>query len=242
MDNVIPAVTAENVTVRCGDFSLKNINLSVMQNEIFAILGKTGAGKTVFLESIAGFYKNYGGEIYLFGNNAEGIALEDRSVGFVYQDYGLFPHLNVFKNIAYGLKMHRVHKDEVRQNVESMAEMLSISHILNCYPATLSGGEKQRTALARALILRPKLLLLDEPFSALDPSTKKSMYNELLMLHQKFGCTTIFVTHDFKEAQSLAGRIGILLDGKLTAVVKSEELFSKNMNYTDEIYNFLGIA
>ncbi|HCT65458.1 MAG TPA: sulfate transporter [Lachnospiraceae bacterium] len=242
MDNVIPAVKAKHLSVKCGDFSLKNINLSVMQNEIFAILGKTGSGKTVFLECLAGFYLNLGGEMQLFGNNAAGIALEDRSVGFVYQDYGLFPHLNVFKNIAYGLKMHHVPKAEIKQKVKTMAEMLSISHILSCYPATLSGGEKQRTALARALIMQPKLLLLDEPFSALDPSTKNNMYNELLRLHKKFGCTTIFVTHDFKEAQSLAGRIGILLDGKLTAVVKSDELFSENMNYTSEICNFLGIS
>lgn len=242
MENIIPAVTAKDVAIKFGDFNLKNINLSVMQNEIFAILGKTGAGKTVLLECIAGFYPSFDGEIRLFGNNAVGISLEDRSVGFVYQDFGLFPHLNVYKNIAYGLKMHRVSKTEIRQKVESMAKMLSISHILNSYPATLSGGEKQRTALARALILHPKLLLLDEPFSALDPSTKKNMYNELMMLHKKFGCTTILVTHDFKEAQSLAGRIGILLDGKLTAVVKSNELFSENKNYTDEVCDFLGIA
>jgi len=237
----ISAVNAINVTFRCGEFQLKHINLTVMENEIFAILGKTGSGKTVLLECIAGLYPNVEGEIELFGKSTSIISLEDRSIGFVYQDFGLFPHLNVYKNIAYGLKMHHVPKSEIKQKVEDMADMLSISHILNQYPATLSGGEKQRTALARALILHPKILFLDEPFSALDPLTKKNMYNELLMLHENFKCTTILVTHDFKEAQYLAGRIGILMNGELTAVVNSDELFSENMNYTDEICNFLGI-
>jgi molybdate transport system ATP-binding protein len=193
------------------------------------------------LECIAGLYQHFYGKIQLFGINAKKLALEDRSIGFVYQDYGLFPHLDVFHNISYGLKMHGISKSEISSKVTDIAKLLSISHILNSNPAVLSGGEKQRTALARALILRPKLLLLDEPFSALDPSTKKNMYKELGKLHQALGCTTIFVTHDFHEAQSLASRIGILLNGRLSAVVKSDELFTNN-NYSAEICDFLGIT
>jgi len=241
MNRTLNSVEVNNVTVKCGSFSLKNISLSIKKNEIFAVLGKTGSGKTVLLETISGFHRQYSGDIFLAGRKAEGLSLEERSIGYVYQDFGLFPHMNVFGNIAYGLKMHGVKKPEILQRVDLMAKTLSISHILKCFPETLSGGEKQRTALARALVLSPRLLLLDEPFSALDPETKKKMYAELSELHSRFGCTTIFVTHDFHEAESLADRVGILHNGELSAVVKSGELFSRKNSYTQEVINFLGI-
>jgi len=232
-------IDLEQFSVSVGSFSLKNINLQIYENEIFAILGKTGSGKTVLLESIAGFYKSEEGSIKIYDKKVNEIPLENREIGFVYQDYGLFPHMTVFNNIAYGLKMQKINKKIIKSTVEEICKILSIENILNQYPGTLSGGEKQRTALARSVVLKPKILLMDEPFSALDPTTKLSMYDEIKKIHKIFGCTIIFVTHDFNEAQIMADRVGILKSGQLKSVRKSEELFN---GYKDEDINeFLGI-
>ena len=212
---MVSAIEVKNVFLKMGDFQLKNISFDVRRKEIFAILGKTGAGKTLLLESIAGFYRNLEGEIFLEGKNVLKTPLTERKIGYVYQDYGLFPHMTVRKNISYGLKMQRKSKMEIAKKVGHMAEIMSISHILEQYPDTLSGGEKQRTALARSLVLDPGVLLLDEPFSALDPVTKASMYQELLKINQQFDCAILFVTHDFTEAQKLAHRVGIMDKGCL---------------------------
>ncbi|MGN1033543.1 MAG: ABC transporter ATP-binding protein [Intestinibacter sp.] len=198
MNNII---TIENYSLKLGNFTLNNINLEIKEGEIFAILGKTGSGKTVLLESIAGFYEHGNGCIYIGDKKVNDIPVCDRNIGFVYQDYALFPHMTVFDNIAYGLKMKKVKKSEQIQIINDMAELLSIKHILKKYPGTISGGEKQRTAFARALVLRPKILLMDEPFSALDPVTKNNMYQKIEILHKKFNCTIVFVTHDFSEAK-----------------------------------------
>ena len=232
-------IDIEKFSVSVGSFSLKNINLQIYENEIFAILGKTGSGKTVLLESIAGFYKSEEGSIKIYDKKVNEIPLENRKIGFVYQDYGLFPHMTVFNNISYGLKIQKINKKTIKSTVKEICKILSIEKILNQYPGTLSGGEKQRTALARSVVLKPKILLMDEPFSALDPTTKLSMYDEIKKIHKIFGCTIIFVTHDFNEAQIMADRIGILKSGELKSVRKSEELFNE---YKDEDINeFLGI-
>lgn len=232
-------IDIEQFCVSVGSFSLKNINLQIYENEIFAILGKTGSGKTVLLESIAGFYKSEEGSIKIYDKKVNDTPLENRKIGFVYQDYGLFPHMTVFNNIAYGLKIQKINKKIIKSTVEEICKILSIEKVLNQYPGTLSGGEKQRTALARSVVLKPKILLMDEPFSALDPTTKLSMYDEIKKIHKIFGCTIIFVTHDFNEAQIMADRIGILKSGELKSVRKSKELFNE---YKDEDINkFLGI-
>lgn len=236
---MVPAIEVKNFFLKKGDFQLKNISFEIHAKEIFAILGKTGAGKTMLLESIAGFYRGIEGGIYLGGCNVHSIPLAERKIGFVYQDYGLFPHMTVKKNISYGLKMQKISKEERKKRVSHMAEIMSISHILDQHPNTLSGGEKQRTALARSLVLSPNVLLLDEPFSALDPVTKRSMYKEILKINEQFDCAIIFVTHDFMEAQKLAHRIGIVEKGCLTAVRKSNELFHSYQN--EEMNQFLGI-
>lgn len=232
-------IDIEQFSVSVGSFSLNNINLQIYENEIFAILGKTGSGKTVLLESIAGFYKSEEGSIKIYDKKVNEIPLENRKIGFVYQDYGLFPHMTVFNNISYGLKIQKINKKTIKSTVEEICKILSIEKVLNQYPGTLSGGEKQRTALARSVVLKPKILLMDEPFSALDPTTKLSMYDEIKKIHKIFGCTIIFVTHDFNEAQIMADRIGILKSGELKSVRKSKELFNE---YKDEDINeFLGI-
>lgn len=225
-------------SVQRGDFTLQPISLTIKKGEVFAILGRTGSGKTVLLEAMGGMFPGDSGAILYDDKDVMAIPPGERNVGFVYQDHGLFPHMRVEDNIGYGLKMHRVPKEQRQQRVEELMQLLSITHIRRQYPGTLSGGESQRTALARALALKPEVLLLDEPFSALDPSTRQGLYHELQEIHARFSCTIVFVTHDFNEAQLLADRIGILLDGELPAVTEAASLMQQN--YCDKVEEFLG--
>lgn len=228
-----------NVSIRLGEFSLENVNLDIRQGEFFSILGPTGTGKSVILEMIAGFYKPDSGKIFLAGRDAAHIPPEKRNLGFVYQDYALFPHLNVYKNIAFGLYMKRIPSLTIKARVKEVAEMLGIVKLLNRYPTTLSGGEQQRIALARALVLRPPVLLMDEPFSALDPNTRKKVYSDLKRLHAKYKFTAVHVTHDFAEAALLADRIGIILNGTVRKVGVPGSIFSNPED--PEIAAFLNI-
>lgn len=231
-------IQIKNFSFQVDNFKLNNIELEIPGNEIFAILGKTGSGKTMLLESIAGFYRGDCGAVYIQGTDVVDIMPESRQIGFVYQDFGLFPHMTVYENIQYGLRMHKINKKSSDKTVRDMAELLCIDHILEQYPSTLSGGERQRTALARALVLNPKILLMDEPFSALDPKTRNQMYELIEKIHQTFQCVIVFVTHNFLEAQRMAERIGIMVKGELRLVCKAENLFQR---YEDkEILEFLG--
>lgn len=236
---VNPAVSIQNFSMTRGDFQLKNISMEIQPREKYAIIGRTGAGKTLLLEAIAGFYRGNAGRILINSAPVLETPLEKRRIGFVYQDQGLFPHLTVYQNISYGLRMRHMPKVDIQSKVMRMAELLSIPHLLERYPATLSGGEKQRAALARTMIMEPTLLLLDEPFSALDPSTKEQLYAELDRLHQAFGCTILFVTHDFSEAARLADRIGVILNGELQLITTPAALFKGQ--YSQQINEFLAI-
>lgn len=232
-------VEVKGFTLKKGDFVLKNVSFEVHSHEIFAILGKTGSGKTILMESIAGFYPGTEGAVYLNGQAVLDIPISKRNIGFVYQDYGLFPHLNVYQNVSYGLKMQKKSKKEIAEKVRYIADILSITHMLHQYPGTLSGGEKQRTALARALVLDLELLILDEPFSALDPVTKNEMYDVLMGIHERFGCAILFVTHDFNEARKLADRVGVMDSGRLMDIRCSDSLFE--LYNDDEVNRFFGL-
>ena len=221
------------------NFALRDIDLDIYDNECFAILGRTGSGKTMLLESIAGYYSDGSGSITISGKDVRTLPAEKRRIGFVYQDHGLFPHMTVFKNIAYGLSMRKKGKNEIRERVHDMAAAFGISNILDQYPGTLSGGEKQRTAMARALITKPDVLLLDEPFSALDPATKDSIYGQFRRIREQYRCPILFVTHDFNEAQLLADRIGIMSDGRLCGIRTPKMLFQPFDD--DELNRFLRI-
>ena len=227
-----------NFSVKRGSFTLSPISLTIQKGEIFAILDRTGSGKTVLLEAISGMVPGDTGSILFDGIDIRDIPPGQRKLGLVYQDYGLFPHMKVKENISYGLKMHGYSKKEQDSRAQELMEMLSISHIRDQYPGTLSGGESQRTALARALAPAPQVLLLDEPFSALDPATRQSLYQELRRIHRHFGCTIIFVTHDFLEARTLAGRAAILLEGELKTVTDTSKLI--NGHFSAEVEGFLG--
>ena len=217
---------------------LKPVSLTIEKGEIFGILGYTGSGKTVLLEAICGMFPGTQGKILYDDKEVLNISPGDRKLGIVYQNHGLFPHMKVRDNISYGMKINHYPKEIREKRTEELMEMLSITKIADQYPGTLSGGESQRTAIARALALNPEILLLDEPFSALDPATRNNLYGEIRKIHDTFGCTIIFVTHDFQEAELLADRVGILLDGELLAVTTGKELMDRT--YPDKIERFLG--
>ena len=218
-------IKVEGLRVRLGDFELSEVNFEVGRGEYFVILGPTGAGKTVLLEAIAGLLPLKEGRIFINGREATRLPPERRKVGFVFQDYMLFPHLSVRDNIAFGLKGRR--REEARRRVEELAELLEIKHLLSRKPQTLSGGEKQKVALARALAPKPEILLLDEPLSALDPKTREGLARELLRIHKKLGLTTLHVTHDFEEALALGERVAVMREGRIVQIGTPEEIFRR---------------
>jgi molybdate/tungstate transport system ATP-binding protein len=218
-------IRVNNLCVDLGDFVLKDISLHINEGEYFIILGPTGAGKTVLLESIAGLYPIKSGEIWLRGKEVSRVEPEKRGMSIVYQDHVLFPHLSVRENLVFGLMMQKVAREEQRNRLEWVAELLGIGNLLLRRPGTLSGGEKQKVALGRAIITRPEVLLVDEPFSALDPETREGVQEELRRLHRALGITTIHVTHDFEEAISLGHRIAVIGDGRLMQVGAPQEIF-----------------
>ena len=179
-------IKIENLCRDWNEFHIDHVNLDIKTGEYFVILGPSGSGKTLLLELIAGIWQVDSGDIYMDGENVTWTPLEKRGVGFVYQNYMLFPHKTVFENIAFGLNMRKVDKKEVKERVDNMMKLLSIDHLAHRLPRTLSGGEQQRTALARALIINPRVLLMDEPLSALDRKTRDGLTHEMKELHQKF--------------------------------------------------------
>ncbi len=211
-------------------FNLEDINLCIGAGEYFVLLGPTGAGKTLLLESIAGLYNIDTGHIYIKGKDVTRLSPECRQVGIVYQDYALFPHMDVEENIAYGLKQKGTPRQERKELVSNMADFLEVTHLLTRYPKNLSGGEKQRTALARALVVEPEILLLDEPSSALDGQTKKKLHRELRRIHKELHKTVLHITHDLEEALSLGDRIGIMEHGRVIQVGSPQEIFRKPVN------------
>lgn len=229
----------EHVTVKLGEFQLLDINLEVQEGEYFIILGPTGTGKTVILETIAGMYRPDKGTIRFKERNLATLAPEQRKVGFVYQDYALFPHLTVKENIIFGAQIRKLPKKIIKSKLDELVTMLGIGHLLNRHPSTLSGGEQQRTALARALIISPEILLLDEPLSALDPRSKENFQEELKKIHQTLKTTTLHVTHDFNEAMYLADKIGVMHQGQIIQVGTPQEIFHKPQN--DFVASFVGI-
>ena len=232
-------IDVNGLRVTRGEFTLRVDSLSIAEHEIFAILGTTGSGKTVLMESIAGAFPTDSGSIMLDGKNIDDLPVQQRHLGILYQDYALFPHMTVRDNIAYGLKRQRPRPRNIDEQVDAIMQMFGIEHLAQRYPGVISGGESQRTALARALVLRPEILILDEPFSALDPTTKRQMYEMLRAVHDDFSCTIVFVTHDFHEAQTLADRVGIILDGELRCTVEASRLFDES--HCDEVRRFLGM-
>ncbi|MDD5093578.1 MAG: ABC transporter ATP-binding protein [Dehalococcoidia bacterium] len=218
-------IDIKNISVRLGDFRLQNITLNIQKGEYFVLLGPTGAGKTALIETIAGLNPVTQGQIRLDGVEVTHVAPEKRGISIAYQDQALFPHLSVLGNIAFGLRQRGLSKSEAATQSQWVIDLLGVSHLLERKPDTLSGGESQRVVLARALAVQPKVLLLDEPLSALDPETREKVQQEILLLHRKLGLTIIHVTHDFEEAFSMGDRIAVLDRGVLAQVGTVDEVF-----------------
>lgn len=225
-------IELRHVEKRLGTFHLRDIDLTVQNGEYFILLGATGTGKTVLLETIAGMHRLDRGEVWFNGEDLTPLPPEQRGVGFVYQDYALFPHLTLEQNIAFGLRLREKDKKKRRERVHEIATLFGIDHLLDRRPATLSGGEQQRAAIARALIVKPRILLLDEPLSALDPRSKESFRRELRRAHRLLKPTVIHVTHDFTIAFGLADRIGVMHDGTIVQVGTPAEVFRHPVSRT----------
>lgn len=218
-------VAVEDLHIDLGEFSLKGVSLSLERGDYLTIVGPTGAGKTIFLESIVGFWRPNRGRIVLDGRDITTEPPENRHVGIVYQDYALLPHMTVYRNIAYGLKKHKPQNMDAA--IRKMARSLHIDHLLHRKPTTLSGGEQQRAALARVLIVEPTLLLMDEPFSALDPRTRR---RARLLLKEAIGerkTTVVHITHDLDDAWALADKLAVFKDGRLLQLGPLETVFGR---------------
>ena len=232
-------IRVKDISNNWGEFELKNVSLEVKQGEYFVILGPTGSGKTLLLELIVGLYIPNKGKIFIEGKDITYEVPEKRNLGFLYQDYSLFPHFSVRKNIEYGMKLRNMSKTEIDNKLKELSKMFKIQNLMHRDVTTLSGGEQQRVALARALATNPKVLLLDEPFSALDENTKANLISEMKELHRKEGITFIHVTHSQEEAMILADRIGIIMNGTIAQIGTPEEIFYKPK--TKEIARFVKI-
>jgi ABC-type sugar transport system ATPase subunit len=219
----------KNINRRFGDFSLSEINLEITEGEYYVLLGRSGSGKTLLLELIAGLSVPDSGEIWINNKNVTGKKIQERSVGLVFQDYAIFPNMTVFGNIAYPLHSCKMKKEVITGKVNRIAGEMNISNILERFTQNLSGGELQRVALARTLVNSPRLLLLDEPLASIDASLKDDLKRTFRQLNRN-GLTIIHVTHDYREAVSLAGRVGVIHNGHIIQEGTPEKVFSEPVN------------
>ncbi|MGD9913878.1 MAG: ABC transporter ATP-binding protein [Rhizobiaceae bacterium] len=223
-----PAVSFAKVSRHFGSVrAVDGVDLDIMEGEFFAMLGPSGSGKTTCLRLIAGFEQPTAGTISISGERAEGVPPYRRNVNTVFQDYALFPHLNVLDNVAYGLMVKGVGRAERGARAEDALKLVKLAGYGSRRPGQLSGGQRQRVALARALVNQPRVLLLDEPLGALDLKLRESMQEELKALQKSLGITFVFVTHDQGEALSMADRVAVFNDGRIMQIGSPEDIYSR---------------
>jgi len=224
--------------VKVSKHVCRDVNLKIEDKKIFVVVGATGAGKTTLLNVIAGV-TDYAGSVLINGANVDNIPLRKRCVGYLFQGIALFPHLTVESNIVFGLKAGGVEKSVADKRASSLMEMMRINHLAKRYPHMLSGGEQKRIALARSLAPSPKILLLDEPTSSLDHQTAKYLRSELVLLLKKLEITTVYVTHDLREAEEIADRIAFMSNGAIEQVSTPEGFFFNSLNKS--VSEFIGM-
>jgi len=232
-------IEIKNINVSYGsNHVLKDVSLNIENKDFYTFLGPSGCGKTTLLRLIAGFEKSSSGELFIDGKEVSNLNPWERDVGMVFQNYALWPHMTVYKNISFGLEEKKLDKKDIKSRVDEVLELVDLKDLSGRYPFQLSGGQQQRVALARTLVVKPKVLLLDEPLSNLDAKLRVQMRKELQDLHKKIGITSIFVTHDQEEANSMSTNLAILNEGVVQQVGKPVDLYNNPENIF--VANFLG--
>lgn len=237
------SITIQNLNKQFGNFTaLNNINLEVNSGELLALLGPSGCGKTSLLRIIGGLDVQNSGKIFFHGKDVEQRDARERNVGFVFQHYALFRHMTVFENVAFGLrvkpKKERHIETEIKRRVHELLQLVQLDWLADRYPAQLSGGQRQRIALARALAVEPQILLLDEPFGALDTKVRKELRRWLRRLHDELHVTSVFVTHDQEEALEVADRIVVMNKGNIEQVGSPDDVYAHPAS--PFVYQFIG--
>jgi iron(III) transport system ATP-binding protein len=236
----VTMITFNDIQIKFGNFhAIKNLNLHIKEGEFFTFLGPSGCGKTTILRSLVGFIKPTSGQIMLGDRDITNVPIEKRAISMVFQSYALFPTMNVYENIAFGLRVKKASKAEIDREVRDIAQKVDLKEEqIFKKVSELSGGQQQRVAIARALILKPSILALDEPLSNLDAKLRVQLRNELKNLQKKFGITTIYVTHDQEEALTLSDRIAVFNNGIVEQVDTPKEVY--NQSKTEFVCNFIG--
>jgi sulfate transport system ATP-binding protein len=233
------AIVAQSVTKRFGDFTaVDDVSISVPKGSLTALLGPSGSGKSTLLRVISGLERPDTGRVVIEDEDVTGLPPQRRGIGFVFQHYAAFKHMTVAKNVAFGLEIRRRPRREIKQRVDELLELVQLGGLAKRYPAQLSGGQRQRMALARALAVEPTVLLLDEPFGALDARVRKELRAWLRRLHDEVHVTTIFVTHDQEEAMELADQIVLMNQGKVEQIGGARDLYEQPEN--EFVMSFIG--
>ena len=209
---------------------VKDLQLDIAEGEFITMLGPSGSGKTTCLMMLAGFETPTNGEIYLDGNAISSIPPHKRGIGMVFQNYALFPHMTVYENLAFPLRVRKIPKDEADKKIDKALSMVSLQGFAQRMPGQLSGGQQQRVAVARSLVFDPQLVLMDEPLGALDKNLRESMQYEIKHIHESIGVTVVYVTHDQSEALTMSNRIAVFNDGKVQQLSSPDELYEKPVN------------
>ncbi|NGM83445.1 ABC transporter ATP-binding protein [Paenibacillus sp. 7124] len=220
--------------------AVNNAHFTIEEGEFFTLLGPSGCGKTTLLRTIAGFYRQEEGNIYFGDQLINDVPTHERNIGMVFQNYAIFPHMTVFDNVAYGLKARKVPKDEIRTRVLEALDMVELTHLKDRIPSNMSGGQQQRIALARAIVIRPALLLMDEPLSNLDAKLRVKMRTDIRKLQKDLNITTIYVTHDQEEALAVSDRIAVLQNGTVQQIASPQEIYLYPQNRF--VANFMGTS
>ncbi len=221
-------------------FAVNDVSLTVVPGELLTLLGPSGCGKTTTLRMIAGFEQPTSGSIHIGDRDVTGLRANERNIGFVFQNYAIFPHLSVFENVAYGLRVQNRPDEEIKRDVQEVLQLVGLGGYAQQQPHQLSGGEQQRVALARAIVFKPRILLFDEPLSNLDAKLRVQMRSEIQQLQKRLGITTVYVTHDQEEAMAISDRIAVMSGGKIVQIDVAEDLYDHPHN--EFVARFIGRA